>query len=64
MLELGTHDMFLAEVVSVSVDDKYLDEKGVFHMEQCNLVAYEHGAYRKMSDTLGTFGFSVRKKAK
>ena len=64
MLELGTHDMFLAEVVSVSVDDKYLDEKGVFHMEQCDLVAYEHGAYRKMSDTLGTFGFSVRKKAK
>ena len=62
VLELGTHDMFLAEVVSVSVDEKYLDEKGVFHMDQCNLVAYEHGAYRKMSDTIGTFGYSVRKK--
>ena len=62
VLELGTHDMFLAEVVSVSVDEKYLDEKGVFHMDQCKLVAYEHGAYRKMSDTIGTFGYSVRKK--
>ena len=62
VLELGSHDMFLAEVVSVSVDEKYLDEKGVFHMDRCNLVAYEHGAYRKMSDTIGTFGYSVRKK--
>jgi len=62
VLELGTHDMFLAEVVSVSVDEKYLDEKGVFHMDQCKLVAYEHGAYRKMADTIGTFGYSVRKK--
>ena len=63
ILELGSHDMFLAEVVSVSVDEKFLDEKGVFHMDRCNLVAYEHGAYRKMSDTIGTFGYSVRKKA-
>jgi flavin reductase (DIM6/NTAB) family NADH-FMN oxidoreductase RutF len=63
VLELGSHDMFLAEVVSVSVDEKYLDEKGVFHMDQCDLVAYEHGAYRKMSDIIGTFGYSVRKKA-
>ena len=62
VLELGTHDMFLAEVVSVSVDEKYLDEKGVFHMDRCDLVAYEHGAYRKLSDTIGTFGYSVRKK--
>lgn len=64
VLELGTHDMFLAKVISVSVDEKYLDDKGVFHMEKCNLVAYEHGSYRSMSDTLGTFGFSVRKKKK
>lgn len=62
ILELGTHDMFLAEVVSVSVDEKYLDEKGAFHMDRCNLVAYEHGAYRKMAETIGTFGYSVRKK--
>ena len=62
VLELGTHDMFLAEVVRVSVDEKFLDEKGVFHMDQCNLVAYEHGAYRKMAETIGTFGYSVRKK--
>lgn len=62
VLELGSHDMFLAEVVSVSVDEKFLDEKGVFHMDRCNLVAYEHGAYRKMAETIGTFGYSVRKK--
>ena len=62
VLELGSHDMFLAEVVSVSVDEKFLDEKGVFHMDRCNLIAYEHGAYRKMADTIGTFGYSVRKK--
>ena len=62
VLELGTHDMFLAKVVSVSVDDKFLDDKGVFHIDQCDLIAYEHGAYRTMSETLGTFGFSVRKK--
>lgn len=62
ILELGTHDMFLAEVVSVSVDEKYLDEKGAFHMDRCNLVAYEHGGYRKMAETIGTFGYSVRKK--
>lgn len=64
ILELGTHDMFLAEVVSVSVEDRFLDEKGVFHMDRCNLVAYEHGAYRKLSDTIGKFGYSVRKKQK
>ena len=62
ILELGTHDMFLAEVVSVSVEDSFLDEKGVFHMDRCNLVAYEHGAYRKLSDMIGKFGYSVRKK--
>ena len=64
ILPLGTHDMFLAEVVAVQVDDRYMDEKNAFHMEDVRLVAYEHGAYRKMGKTLGTFGFAVKKPKK
>ena len=64
VLELGTHDMFLAEVVSVRVDDRYMDEKNCFHMENVGLVAYEHGNYRELGGSLGSFGYSVRKKSK
>ena len=64
ILELGTHHMFLAEVLAVRVDDRYLDEKGVFHMEEVGLLAYEHGRYRELGRTLGTFGYSVRRKQK
>lgn len=64
ILELGTHHMFLAEVLAVRVDDRYLDEKGVFHMEEVGLLAYEHGRYRELGGTLGTFGYSVRRKQK
>lgn len=60
--ELGTHDMFIAEVVSVHVDDKYMDEAGRFDMEKCDLVAYSHGEYFSLGDKLGKFGFSVKRK--
>lgn len=61
-LELGSHVMFLAEVLCVHVDGKYLDENNAFHMEQVDLVAYSHGKYHGLGEILGTFGFSVRKK--
>ena len=64
VLELGSHDMFLAEVVAVSADEAFFDENGRFHLEKCGLIAYEHGAYRALGKTLGTYGFSVRKKKK
>lgn len=60
--ELGTHDMFIAEILAVNVDDKYLDETGRFDMEACNLLAYSHGQYYSLGERLGKFGFSVEKK--
>lgn len=60
--ELGSHDMFIAEVVAINIDDTYLDDTGKFDMEQCKLVAYSHGEYYKLGEILGKFGFSVKKK--
>ena len=59
---LGSHDMFISEVVAVNVDDKYIDKNGKFDMEKCNLIAYSHGEYYKLGEKLGKFGFSVKKK--
>lgn len=64
IVPLGTHDMFLADIVSVSVDEKLLDEKGKLHLARANLLAYAHGEYFKLGPQIGTFGFSVRKKPK
>ena len=60
--ELGTHDMFLAEVVAVHVDDKYMDEKNKFHLEYAKPIVYSHGTYLKTGEEIGTFGYSVKKK--
>lgn len=60
-ISLGTHDMFLAEVLGVSVDERYMDEKGTFHLNDSKLTAYSHGTYFELGEALGTFGFSVRK---
>lgn len=62
VLELGTHDMFIAEVVNVQVSDEYMDEKGTFHLENADLLAYSHGRYYSLGEELGSFGYSVRKK--
>ena len=62
IISLGSHDMFLADIVSVGVDPRFVDEKGAPHMEKCGLLAYAHGAYFGLGKQLGTFGFSVRKK--
>lgn len=60
--KLGTHDLFIAEVVQVSVDEKYLDSRGCFALEDAGLVAYVHGSYLGLGKKLGSFGYSVRKR--
>lgn len=60
--DLGTHTMFVAEVVNVTVDDKYMDEKGKFDLSKAEPIAYSHGEYYSLGEKLGTFGYSVRKK--
>ncbi len=57
----GVHDMFLAEVVGVSVDDKYIDDKGALDLEKAGILAYAHGKYYTLGRNLGSFGFSVNK---
>ena len=61
IIPLGTHHMFLAEVVSVSVSDEHLDETGKFHFNKTEPVCYSHGAYFAIGEQLGTFGYSVKK---
>lgn len=60
--ELGSHDMFLAEIVSISVDEKLLDDKGGIHLERAGLTAYSHGHYYALQrEEIGRFGYSVMK---
>lgn len=59
--ELGSHDMFIAEVVNVSVDEKYMDESGKFNLNDTDLIAYSHGEYFTLGDYVGKFGYSVKK---
>lgn len=61
-MDLGSHVMFLAEVVAVSVDDAYMDEKNSFHLSQADPIVYSHGEYYTLDEMIGTFGYSVRKK--
>ena len=62
--ELGSHHMFLAEVLAVDVEEAYLDEKGKFHLNETGLLAYSHGEYFTLGGKCGSFGYSVRKKGK
>lgn len=61
VLQLGSHDLFLAEIVAVRVQDQLLDATGALHMDQANLVCYNHGKYQLVGDTLGFFGYAVAK---
>ena len=61
-LELGSHDLFLADVVAVDVDEALLDSAGKLHLEKAGLLAYAHGDYYALGKQLGKFGWSVRKK--
>lgn len=64
ILPLGSHDMFLAEVVSVCVDEAYLDESGKFHFDKAKPICYSHGQYFSLGQNIGKFGFSVKKQKK
>ncbi|MBQ9543631.1 MAG: flavin reductase family protein, partial [Clostridia bacterium] len=63
-LSLGTHDMYLATIEALVVDDELIDEKGKLRLEKAKLVAYSHGDYMALGRKLGSFGFSVRKHKK
>ena len=62
--ELGSHHMFIAQVLSIDADEKYIDEKGAFDISKCNLIAYANGGYYDLNKKIGKFGFSVEKKKK
>lgn len=61
-LHLGSHDMFLAEIVAVNVDDSAFNKQGKLDFIKCGLIAYAHGEYFTLGKPLGHFGFSVKKK--
>ncbi len=60
--ELGSHHMFVADVVCVQVSGRYMDKAGKFHLNAGGIVAYSHGEYRKLGKKIGTFGYSVAKR--
>lgn len=64
IIPLGSHDMFLADIVAVDVDESLVDEKGRLCLERAGIVAYAHGDYFELGKKLGNFGFSVKKKKK
>lgn len=64
IIPLGSHDMFLAEVLGVTIDEKYMDENGKFELNKTGLTAYSHGEYFELGRKAGSFGYSVRKKKK
>lgn len=62
ILSLGSHDMFISEVVAVNVDESLLDDTGKLHLDKAELICYNHGQYNIAKGNLGKFGFSVEKK--
>lgn len=61
VIPMGTHDVFVADIVSVSVDEKILDEEGKIRLDRADLLAYAHGEYFALGEKLGSFGFSTKK---
>ena len=64
IVPLGSHDMFVAEIVAIDADEKYIDEKGAFDISKCDLIAYAKGGYYPLESKIGKFGYSVQKKSK
>lgn len=62
--ELGSHHMFIADVLSINVDDKYIDENGAFEISKCDLISYANGGYYAQGKKLGKFGYSVQRRKK
>jgi flavin reductase (DIM6/NTAB) family NADH-FMN oxidoreductase RutF len=61
-VELGTHTIFMANILGVTVDDKYMDETGRFNLNDADLITYSHGRYYTLGEKIDKFGHSVRKK--
>ncbi len=61
---LGTHDMFIATIEAVDIEERFIDSKGKLNLQQAGLMAYSHGEYFSLGRKLGEFGFSVRKKVR
>ena len=64
IIELGTHHMFVAEVLAINAAEKYINEKGAFDISKCDLIAYSNGNYYTLGKKIGRFGFSVQKNKK
>ena len=64
IIHSGTHDIFMADIVNVSCDEKILDEKGRICYDRAGLLAYSHGEYFALGRKIGKFGFSTDKKSK
>ena len=62
--EMGTHHVFVADVLAINADKQYIDERGAFDISKCDLIAYANGHYYALGKKLGKFGFSVQKKKK
>ena len=62
--ELGSHNMFIADVLAINADEKYIDEKGAFDISKCDLISYSNGGYYTQGKKIGKFGYSVQKKSK
>ena len=60
--EFGSHHTFIAQVLAINADEKYIDSKGAFDISKCNLISYSNGHYYLLGKKLGRFGFSVQKK--
>ena len=64
VIPLGSHHMFLADIVAVNVDEELLDSDGKLRLDRAGLAAFAHGEYYELGKKIGTFGFSVKKKKK
>ena len=64
VIPLGSHDMFMADIVAVDVDESLIDKEGKLHLEKAGLAAYAHGEYFELGKRIGKFGFSTAKKKK
>ena len=61
-IDLGSHTMFMAEILCINADEKYIDKNGAFDISKCKLIAYANGGYYALGKRIGKFGYSVRKR--
>ena len=62
IVKMGSHDVFIADVLAINASKEYIDKKGTFDISKCDLIAYANGGYYLLGKKLGKFGFSVQKK--